>query len=119
MGAPRCRYGIREHVRCRFGIVAGVAPALCIFSETCGQATALEHNGDLYSCDHYVEPKYLFGNIGVEPLARLAASEQQPEFGNDKRDSLPRYCRECDVRFACHGECPKNLFIETADGKLG
>jgi uncharacterized protein len=98
---------------------AGVAPGLCIFSETCGQAMALEHNGDLYSCDHFVEPKYLLGNIRVEPLARLVASEKQRRFGNDKRDSLPRYCRECDVRFACHGECPKNRFIETPDGEPG
>lgn len=98
---------------------AGVAPALCIFAETCGQALVLEHNGDLYSCDHFVEPKYLLGNIGVEPLTRLAASEQQRQFGNAKRDSLPRYCRECDVRFACHGECPKNRFIETPDGEPG
>jgi uncharacterized protein len=97
----------------------GVPPALCVFLETCGQAMALEHNGDVYSCDHFVEPKYLLGNIHNEPLARLAGSEQQRKFGNNKRDTLPRYCRECDVRFACHGECPKNRFIETPDGEPG
>jgi len=97
----------------------GVPPALCVFLETCGQAMALEHNGDLYSCDHFVEPKYLLGNIHDESLAWLAGSEQQLRFGNAKRDTLPRYCRECDVRFACHGECPKNRFIETPDGEPG
>jgi uncharacterized protein len=97
----------------------GAPPALCIFSETCGQAMALEHNGDLYSCDHFVEPKYLLGNIRNESLARLVGSEQQQKFGNAKRDTLPRYCRECEVRFACHGECPKNRFIETPDGESG
>ncbi len=97
----------------------GAPPAMCIFSETCGKAVALEHNGDLYSCDHFVEPKYLLGNIQREPMAQLVGSEQQVKFGNDKRDLLPRYCRECEVRFACHGECPKNRFIHTSDGEPG
>jgi uncharacterized protein len=92
---------------------------LCIFNETCGQALALEHNGDLYSCDHFVEPKYLLGNIQQEHLIELVASEQQRAFGAAKRDSLPRYCRECEVRFACHGECPRNRFINTPDGEPG
>jgi uncharacterized protein len=94
-------------------------PAVCIFAETCGHALALEHNGDLYSCDHFVEPDYLLGNILQEPLVQLATSEKQRSFGNDKRDRLPRYCRECEVRFACHGECPKNRFVETPDGEAG
>ncbi len=97
----------------------GLPPALCVFLETCGQAMALEHNGDVYSCDHFVEPKYLLGNIQNESVAQLARSEQQRKFGNAKRDTLPRYCRECEVRFACHGECPKNRFIETPDGEPG
>jgi uncharacterized protein len=80
---------------------------------------ALEHNGDLYSCDHFVEPKYLLGNIHTDSMARLVSSDQQRKFGNDKRDTLPRYCRECEVRFACNGECPKNRFIETPDGEPG
>jgi uncharacterized protein len=97
----------------------GAPPALCIFSETCGNALALEHNGDLYSCDHFVEPKYLLGNIKSKHMIELVASDQQRQFGLHKRDSLPRYCRECDVRFACHGECPKNRFIETPNGEPG
>ncbi len=97
----------------------GAPPALCIFSETCGGALALEHNGDLYSCDHFVEPDYLLGNIQESRMIDLVASDQQLQFGQAKRDSLPRYCRECEVRFACHGECPKNRFIETPDGEAG
>ncbi len=97
----------------------GAPPSLCIFSETCGNALALEHNGDLYSCDHFVEPKYLLGNITKKHMIELVASDQQRQFGLNKRDSLPRYCRECEVRFACHGECPKNRFIETPDDEPG
>jgi uncharacterized protein len=97
----------------------GVPPAMCVFNETCGQALALEHNGDLYSCDHYVEPKHLLGNIQQVHMLQLVTSEQQRQFGLAKRDTLPRYCRECAVRFACHGECPKNRFIATPDGEPG
>ena len=84
---------------------------LCIFSPTCGNALALEHNGDLYACDHFVEPDYLLGNILEKPMIELVASDRQRKFGLDKQDSLPRYCRECEVRFACHGGCPRNRFI--------
>src|SRR5277367_708355 len=97
----------------------GTRGAVCVFSETCGQAVALEHNGDLYSCDHFVEPKYKLGNIRETHLIQLLASAQQIKFGQDKRTTLPRYCRECEVRFACHGECPKNRFIKTPDGEDG
>jgi len=97
----------------------GVPGAVCIFSETCGQALALEHNGDLYSCDHFVEPAYKLGNIHETHLIQLLSSPQQIKFGQDKKNSLPRYCRECEVRFACHGECPKNRFIKTPDGEEG
>ena len=97
----------------------GAPPAMCIFAETCGQALALEHNGDLYSCDHFVEPKYLLGNIQQRRMIDLVASDAQRQFGAAKRDSLPRYCRECSVRFACHGECPKNRFIVAPDGEPG
>jgi serine-type anaerobic sulfatase-maturating enzyme len=93
--------------------------SLCIFRPTCGDGVALEHNGDLYSCDHFVEPKYLLGNILKTPLVQLVGSDQQRKFGQDKRDTLPKYCRECDYLFACHGECPKNRFIETPDGEPG
>ena len=97
----------------------GAPAAMCIFAETCGDAVALEHNGDVYSCDHYVEPKYLLGNIQEQHLVQLVGSDQQRQFGRDKRDTLPRYCLECEVRFACHGECPRNRFILTPDGEPG
>lgn len=101
------------------GIWLGMPAAMCVFAETCGNALALEHNGDLYSCDHYVYPEYRLGNILQTPLRSLVDSEQQRRFGQDKRDSLPRYCRECDVRFACNGECPKHRFLTTPDGEPG
>jgi len=97
----------------------GEPPSLCIHSETCGLALALEHTGDLYSCDHFVEPAHRLGNIRETHMLELVASQKQLRFGLDKRDTLPRYCRECDVRFACHGGCPKDRFIETPDGEPG
>jgi uncharacterized protein len=93
--------------------------SLCIFAPTCGNALALEHNGDLYSCDHYVEPDYLLGNIQETPMIELVASDKQRQFGRDKQETLPRYCRECEVRFACNGGCPRNRFIRTPDGEAG
>jgi uncharacterized protein len=97
----------------------GMEPSLCIFRRTCGQAMAIEHNGDLYSCDHYVYPENLLGNIMRDGLAEIVGSEQQLRFGNDKLDTLPGYCRECDVRFACNGECPKHRFLHTPEGEPG
>lgn len=91
----------------------------CIVAPTCGSALALEHNGDVYSCDHYVEPDYLLGNLKEAPLARLVNSERQLRFGQAKFDTLPRYCRECPVLFACYGECPRNRFIRTPTGEDG
>ena len=79
----------------------------------------MEHTGDLYSCDHYVEPDYLLGNIKDVPMIDLVASHQQRKFGQDKLDTLPRHCRECEVRFVCHGGCPKNRFIDTPGGEPG
>jgi uncharacterized protein len=93
--------------------------SLCIFAPTCGNALALEHNGDLYSCDHYVEPDYLLGNIADAPMVELVASPRQRQFGQHKQDSLPQYCRECEVKFACNGGCPKDRFIATPDGEPG
>ncbi len=93
--------------------------SLCIFSETCGRALAVEHNGDLYSCDHYVFPAFRLGNITDTPVGELVASPAQRQFGDAKRDTLPDFCRRCEVRFACHGECPKNRFAETPDGEAG
>ena len=97
----------------------GDPPAVCVFAPTCGDALALEHTGDLYSCDHFVEPRYLLGNIVETPLAQMVGSQQQRKFGQDKLDTLPRYCLECPVRFVCHGACPKNRFIPTPDGQPG
>jgi uncharacterized protein len=97
----------------------GMPPSLCVFSKTCGSALALEHNGDLYSCDHYVYPENKLGNIMKNPMAALARMEQQVSFGQAKRDSLPAYCRGCDVRFACNGECPRHRFMTTPDGEPG
>lgn len=98
---------------------AGEPPGLCVHSETCGLALALEHTGDLYCCDHFVEPEYKLGNIRQTHMLELVAGERQRQFGLDKRDTLPRYCLECDVRFACHGGCPKDRFIETPEGDPG
>jgi uncharacterized protein len=97
----------------------GALQSLCVFRETCGEAMAIEHNGDLYSCDHYVYPENRLGNIMEHSLATLVSSEQQRRFGLDKRDALPRYCQECEVRFACNGECPKHRFTRTSDGGCG
>jgi uncharacterized protein len=97
----------------------GEPPGLCVHSETCGLALALEHNGDLYSCDHFVEPDYRLGNISETPMIELVSSQRQQDFGQAKRDALPRQCVDCDVRFACHGGCPKDRFIETAEGEPG
>jgi len=98
---------------------AGERPGLCIFEETCGLALAMEHNGDLFACDHFVEPNYRLGNIQEIPLLDMVASAEQRQFGLDKRDKLPRYCRECEVRFVCNGGCPKDRFIHTPDGEAG
>jgi uncharacterized protein len=97
----------------------GMAGTVCIFGPTCGLGMALEHNGDLYSCDHFVEPDYYVGNILKTPMVDLVASEKQRRFGQDKKTSLPRYCRECEVLHICNGECPKNRFLETPDGEPG
>jgi len=93
--------------------------SLCILSPTCGEGVALEHNGDVYSCDHFVEPDYLLGNIEKAPLGSLVSSEQQREFGQRKSSTLPRVCRECEFLFTCHGECPKNRVLTTEDGEPG
>ena len=97
----------------------GEPSGLCVHSKTCGLALAIEHNGDLYSCDHFVEPAYRLGNIIETPMIELIASSQQTQFGQDKFTTLPRACLECDVRFACHGGCPKDRFILAPDGQPG
>ena len=98
---------------------AGHPPGVCIFSEKCGRALAVEHNGDVYSCDHYVYPRYKLGNLINTSLSTMVDSEAQQAFGEAKSAKLPRYCRECSVRFACHGECPKHRFISAPDGEPG
>jgi len=91
----------------------------CIIAPTCGSALVLEHNGDVYSCDHFVEPDHRLGNVNETPLKILITSEKQRRFGQNKYDTLPKYCRECPVLFACYGECPRNRFIQTPDGDEG
>ncbi len=98
---------------------SGQRPGLCIFEETCGAALAMEHNGDLYACDHFVEPRYRLGNLRTAPLVEMVGSAQQRRFGLDKRDALPRYCRACAVRFICNGGCPKDRILHTPDGEPG
>jgi uncharacterized protein len=97
----------------------GEPGGMCVHAETCGLQLALEHNGDLYSCDHYVEPDYLLGNIKMTHMLELVASPQQKQFGQNKRDSLTRFCLDCDVRFACNGGCPKDRFATSPYGEPG
>lgn len=101
------------------GAWLGQNPSLCIFSETCGDALIIEHNGDLYSCDHFVYPDYNLGNVHEQSIRELVATPQQRKFGTDKRDMLPQFCKDCDFRFACNGGCPKHRFIETPSGEKG
>jgi uncharacterized protein len=97
----------------------GLGSSMCVFAERCGAAMALEHNGDVFSCDHYVYPNFKLGNLMHQSLGDMARSPAQKKFGTDKFDSLPKYCRACEVRFACNGECPKHRFIQTPDGEAG
>jgi uncharacterized protein len=95
------------------GVWLGQPASLCVFAETCGTGLALEHNGDLYACDHYVYPEYRLGNITETPIDTLAALPEQRQFGLDKKARLPEACRQCQWRFACHGGCPKHRFLPT------
>ena len=97
----------------------GVPPGLCSFSPVCGQAGVMEYNGDVYSCDHFVFPKYKLGNIFETPLASLMFGERQTKFGNDKYFRLPKQCKECEFLRMCYGECPKNRFATSKDGEKG
>jgi len=120
-----------EWVRCDVGRVfvqlfdvalgnwMGLGSGLCVFAETCGHALALEHNGDVYSCDHYVYPEYRLGNLGSDSLESLISSDFQKQFGTDKRDTLSKDCIDCAVRFACNGDCPKHRFQVDARGRQG
>lgn len=97
----------------------GVAPGICTLSPTCGHALAMEHNGDVYACDHYVFPEFRRGNLHTHSLQSMAHSPLQKQFGQHKRDGLPRQCQECTWQFACHGECPRLRFIKDRYGNDG
>ena len=97
----------------------GERPSLCVASPTCGTAMVLEHNGDLYACDHFVEPRYRLGNIAQTPLVELVGCAQQRAFGEAKRATLPQMCRSCPVLFACQGGCPKDRVLQTPQGEPG
>lgn len=97
----------------------GVSPGICAYSKECGHAGVMEHNGDVYSCDHFVFPEYKLGNIRDHSLIDMLYGEQQQEFSRLKHSSLPRQCKECDMEFACHGECPKNRFMKGKYGDSG
>ncbi len=97
----------------------GQDASLCIFAETCGSALIIEKNGDLYSCDHFVYPEHNLGNVREMSIRDMVASPQQRKFGQDKADTLPRYCLECDYKFACNGGCPKHRFESTPHGEAG
>ena len=97
----------------------GISPGICAYSKECGHAGVMEHNGDVYSCDHFVFPEYKLGNICDHSLIDMLYGEQQQEFSRLKHSSLPRQCKECDMEFACHGECPKNRFMKDKYGDSG
>jgi uncharacterized protein len=97
----------------------GHVSPLCTQGPMCGKGLALERDGSVYACDHYVYPEYRVGNIREKPLEEMAYSELQERFGNAKEGLLPEYCRQCEYQFACFGECPKNRFIKTPEGAPG
>jgi len=97
----------------------GEQHGICVFSPTCGQAMVIEHNGDIYSCDHFVDRDHLIGNIMNKSLRGIIASPLQLQFGLNKRDTLPGFCQKCQFLFACYGECPKNRFNVSPDGEMG
>jgi uncharacterized protein len=108
-----------QHFDVMLGKWVGDQDSLCVFAETCGNGLALEHDGSLYSCDHYVYPQYRLGNIAETPMRDLLWTERQVEFGQMKKDSLTSQCRGCTYRFACNGGCPKHRFARARDGEDG
>lgn len=98
---------------------AGEQPGVCTMGETCGHAAVIEHNGDVYSCDHFVYPEYLLGNINSDTITGMMYSERQRQFGLSKRSALPHQCQQCPWLFACNGGCPKDRFCTTSDGEPG
>ena len=97
----------------------GVTPGICSLSAHCGHAAVMEHNGDVYSCDHFVFPEYRLGNLNEKTITEMVYSPQQQRFAQMKTAMLPRQCRECPFLFACHGECPKNRFMRDKYGNAG
>ena len=108
-----------EFFDCTLANWMGISPGICAYSKECGHAGVMEHNGDVYSCDHFVFPEYKLGNIRDHSLIDMLYGEQQQEFSRLKHSSLPRQCKECDMEFACHGECPKNRFMKDKYGDSG
>jgi uncharacterized protein len=104
---------------CAIAQQMGVYGYMCVFGEICGKGVAVEHDGGIYSCDHFVYPKYRLGNIRERKLSAAVFSQQQKKFGFDKKYGLPQYCRDCEHLTMCHGECPKNRFIRTPAGEPG
>jgi uncharacterized protein len=94
-------------------------PSLCVFQPTCGKALVMEHNGDVYACDHFVYPEHRLGNIMDQPLSTLVRLPQQQAFGDDKQRCLTEHCRQCDYLFVCNGECPKHRFATSPSGEAG
>ncbi len=108
-----------QHFESALANQLGVSPGVCVWNSTCGLSLAIEHNGDTYSCDHYVFPQFHLGNIQDTTLEEMVHSPNQIKFGNDKQEGLPKICRECSVLDLCHGECPKHRFKVGDDGELG
>jgi uncharacterized protein len=104
---------------CAMALHMGIHGYMCVFDEICGKGLAIEHNGDLYSCDHFVYPEYCLRNIADASLGSAVLSQQQKKFGFDKKYGLPQYCRDCQSLSLCHGECPKNRFLRAPNGEPG
>ena len=97
----------------------GHPASICVHSRTCGRSVAIEHNGDLYSCDHFVDAPHLLGNISDATLAEMVDGDKQTGFGDDKSSALPTVCRECEFLRNCYGACPKDRIIDTPTGERG
>ena len=108
-----------NHVETLVAQHLGLPSQLCIYNEFCGKGVALEHDGSVYSCDHYVYPEYRLGTVRDKTLAEMVFSAEQVKFGYGKSETLPRYCRECPYLEDCWGECPKNRLLRTPDGEPG
>lgn len=104
---------------CTLANWCGVSPGICVYSKNCGHAGVMEFNGDVYSCDHFVSPEYKLGNIRNQTIYEMLYGQKQKAFSRMKFNELPRQCRECELEFACHGECPKNRFVRDKYGEKG